>query len=228
MEKNQYELCIEVLRRLEKAGILKEIILIGSWCMPFYEGYFAGTEYPSAIRTRDMDFLIPDPNKIRTPIDIPELLKDLGFVIGYSGEGGFIRLEHPELIVEFLSPEKGKGTDEPIQLPGLGVNAAPLRFLGLLTDNIMKVRVEDFDILMPHPVAFSLHKLIISQYRSKGEKSIKDRNAAVGILKALIEKGETDLIKEIYSSLLPKWKKKVLKGLQETHEYEVILIFDEL
>jgi hypothetical protein len=228
VEKNQYELCIEVLKRLEKAGILKEIILIGSWCIPFYGGYFAGTKYPSAIRTRDMDFLIPDPHKIRTAIDIPELLKDLGFVIGYGGEEGYIRLEHPELIVEFLSPQKGKGTDKPIPLPALGVNAVALRFLGLLTDNIIKVRVEDFDVLMPHPVVFSFHKLIISQYRPKGEKAIKDRNAAVGILKALIEKGESELIKEIYSSLLPKWKKKVLKGLQQTDEHEVILFFNDL
>jgi hypothetical protein len=219
VEKNQYELCIEVLRRLEKARILKEVILIGSWCIPFYKDYFEGTKYPSAIRTRDMDLLIPNPSRIRIPIDIPELLSDLGFIIGYSGEEGFIKLEHPELIIEFLSPEKGKGTDKPIPLPALGVNAVALRFLGLLTDNIMKVKVEDFNILLPHPVNFSLHKLIISEYRPKEEKAIKDRIAAVGILKALIEKGETDLIKKIYSALPLKWKKKVLKGLQETDEF---------
>lgn len=222
MEKSQYELCIEILRRLEKAGILKDIILIGSWCIPFYEDYFTGIKYPSAIRTRDMDFLIPKPARIKTPVDIPELLKDLGFIIGYSGEEGFIKLEHPELIIEFLSPEKGKGTDKPIPLPALGVNAIALRFLGLLTENIMEVKVEDFNIMLPHPVNFSLHKLIISQYRPKEEKAIKDRTAAVGILRALIEKGDIALIKDVYGSLLPKWKKKVLKGLQETDKFRDI------
>ncbi len=208
-----------MLRRFDKAGILKDIILIGSWCIPFYKSYFAGTKYPSAIRTRDMDFLIPNPTRIKTPIDIPELLRDLGFIIGYNGEEGLIRLEHPELIVEFLSPEKGKGTDKPIPLPALGVNAVGLRFLALLTDNIIKIRVEDFDILMPHPINFSLHKLIISQYRPKEEKSVKDMDAAIGILKALIEKGDIYLIREVYCSLLPKWKKRVLKGLEQTDEY---------
>jgi len=222
VEKSQYELCIEILRRLEKAGILKDIILIGSWCIPFYEDYFTGIKYPSAIRTRDMDFLIPKPARIKTPVDIPELLKDLGFIIGYSGEEGFIKLEHPELIIEFLSPEKGKGTDKPIPLPALGVNAIALRFLGLLTENIMEVKVEDFNIMLPHPVNFSLHKLIISQYRPKEEKAIKDRTAAVGILRALIEKGDIALIKDVYGSLLPKWKKKVLKGLQETDKFRDI------
>ena len=41
MEKSQYELCIEVLRRLDKAGILGDIVLIGSWCIPFYKEYFS-------------------------------------------------------------------------------------------------------------------------------------------------------------------------------------------
>ena len=40
MEKNQYELCLEVLRRLNRAGVLNDIMLIGSWCLPFYREYF--------------------------------------------------------------------------------------------------------------------------------------------------------------------------------------------
>jgi len=40
VEKNQYELCVEVLRRLDKAGVLKHIILVGSWCMLFYKADF--------------------------------------------------------------------------------------------------------------------------------------------------------------------------------------------
>jgi len=222
VEKNQYELCIEVLKRLEKAGILKEMILIGSWCIPFYCGYFAGAKYPAAIRTRDVDFLISNPKRIKADVNIPELLKDLGFIIGYSGAKGFIKLEHPDLVVEFLSSEKGKGTDEPIQLPKLGVNATPLRFLSLLSDNVIKAKVEDFEIILPHPVNFSLHKLIISQYRLKKEKIIKDRNAAIEILKALIEKGEIDLIRKTFRSLLPKWQKKVLKELQEAKQTTIL------
>lgn len=41
MEKNQYELCVKVLKRLERTGVLKDVILIGSWCIPFYKEYFA-------------------------------------------------------------------------------------------------------------------------------------------------------------------------------------------
>ncbi len=66
MEKNQYELCIKVLKKLDKAGVLQDIILIGSWCIPFYKDYFGSVKYPTAIKTRDVDFLVPTPSKTKT------------------------------------------------------------------------------------------------------------------------------------------------------------------
>jgi hypothetical protein len=224
VEKNQYELCVKVLKRLEKAGVLKDVILIGSWCIPFYEEYFVGIKYISTIKTRDVDFLIPNPRGIKVNVNIPELLKDLGFIIGYRGAKGYIKLEHPDLVVEFLSPEKGRGTDRPIPLPKLGVNAVALRFLSLLTDNVIKVKVEDSEVLLPHPANFALHKLIIFQRRLKEDKAIKDRNAAVEILKALITKGEAVTIKHVFNSMLPKWQKKVVKGLEEAREKDILSI----
>jgi len=221
VEKNQYELCVNVLKRLEKVGVLKDIILIGSWCIPFYKEYFAGIKYISAIKTRDVDFLIPNPHGIKVNVNIPELLKDLGFIVGYRGSKGYIKLEHPDLLVEFLSPEKGRGTDSPIPLPKLGVNAVALRFLSLLTDNIIKVKVEDFEVLLPHPANFALHKLIIFQRRFKEDKAIKDRNAAVEIFRTLVDKGEAEIIKHIFNFMLPKWQKKVIKGLEEAKENDI-------
>ncbi len=222
MEKNQYELCVKVLKRLEKAGVLKDVIIIGSWCIPFYKEYFVGIKYISSIKTRDVDFLIPNPHRIRVNVNIPVLLKDLGFIIGYNGAKGYIKLEHPDLVVEFLSPEKGKGTDKPIPLPKLGVNAVALRFLSLLTDNVIKAKVEDFEVSLPHPANFALHKLLIFQRRLKEDKAIKDRNAAVEILKALITKGEAVTIKHVFNSMLPKWQKKVIKGLEEAKEKDIL------
>ena len=213
MEKNQYELCVKVL---------KDVILIGSWCVPFYKEYFTGIKYISAIKTRDVDFLIPNPHGISVNVNIPELLKDLGFIVGYKGTKGYIKLEHPDLVVEFLSPEKGKGTDRPIPLPKLGVNAVALRFLSLLSDNVIKAKVEDFEVLLPHPANFALHKLIIFQRRFKEEKAIKDRNAAVEIISALINKGEVVAIRRVFDSMIPKWQKKVIKGLEEAQENKIV------
>jgi hypothetical protein len=78
--KNQYELCLEVLNRLQKAGVLEKIMVIGSWCIYFYKNYFRDPAYSSSIRTRDIDFLVPLPTKFEKKNDIPEMLKDLGFI----------------------------------------------------------------------------------------------------------------------------------------------------
>ena len=224
MEKNQYDLCIEVLKRLEKAGVLKDVILIGSWCIPFYKDYFGSVRYPATIKTRDVDFLVPTPSKTKARTDIPKLLKDLGFIVGFKGSEGYIQLEHSDLIIEFLVPEKGRGLDKPYQLPQFGLNAQALRFLDLLIQDTIKVKIEGIEINLPHPANFALHKLIIFQRRTKEEKIIKDRNAAIAILRALITKGETATIKHIFNSMIPKWQKKVLKGLEEAKEKEIINI----
>ncbi len=102
MEKSQFKLVQEVFKRLSGKGVLKDMILVGSWCVPFYKEYFQGKEELSPIRTRDIDFLVPFPAKIKSKIDLPNLLNDLGFVVDFIGSKGHIRLIHPELIIEFL------------------------------------------------------------------------------------------------------------------------------
>ncbi len=216
MEKNQYKLCLEVLKRFNKAGILDGFILIGSWCLYFYKAYFKKTPYidVSTLRTRDIDFLIPIPPKIRKSVDVPELLKDLGFVTDFKGSRGYIKLDHPDLILEFLVPEKGRGDDRPYRLPQLGMNATSLRFLSFLMDNVIRIKVEDFYINVPHPANFALHKLIIFQRRTKEYKVLKDKNTAIGVLRALLDKGEGHIIKKTLGSVPQKWKKKIIKGLE--------------
>ena len=226
MEKNQYELCIKVLERLDKAGILQDVILIGSWCIPFYKDYFGNVKYPTAIKTRDVDFLIPTPSKTKTKADIPKLLKDLGFLIDFKGSEGYIQLEHSDLIIEFLVPEKGRGSDKPYQLPQFGLNAQPLRFLDLLILDTIKVKIEGIEVDIPHPANFALHKLIVFQRRAKEEKVLKDRNAAVEILNALINKGDVVIIKHVFNSMIPKWQKKVVKGLEEAEEKDILNILN--
>lgn len=229
MEKNQYKLCMEVLRRFNKAGILDGLILIGSWCLYFYKDYFKNIPYIdiAAIKTRDIDFLVKVPVKIKKEVDIPKLLKDLGFVIDFKGSKGYIKLDHPDLILEFLVPEIGKGSDKPYRLPQLGLNATPLRFLSFLTDNIIRVKLEDFYLNIPHPANFALHKLIIFSRRLKEDKALKDKNTAIEILKALSNKGEKRIVKSIFNSMPQKWQKKILNNLKSIEEPEIANILIE-
>ena len=151
----------------------------------------------------DIDFLVPVPFKFENKVDIPELLKDLGFIIDFHIKGS-IRLIHPELIIEFLVPERRRGREKPFPLPQLGLNAQSLRFLDFLIENSMKVKVNNLKLNLPHPAAFALHKLIVSSRRHKGEKRQKDKAGAIQILTSLIAKGEEDTIKRLFNSMPKK------------------------
>lgn len=229
MEKNQHNLCLEILRRFHREGILDNFILIGSWCVFFYKNYFSSNQHIERItlKTRDIDFLIGTPSKIKHKVDIPKLLEDLGFIVVFKGDKGYIKLDHPDLILEFLVPERGKGFDGPHKIPALGINATALRFLDFLSSNTIKVKVEDFYLILPHPANFALHKLIIFQRRTKKEKAEKDRSAAVEILKALISKGEAHIVKKVFGSVNRKWQNKIIKGLKESQETDIEKILTE-
>lgn len=218
MEKSQYNLCIKVLRRLDKSGILGQIVLAGSWCTLFYEKYFKSVRYVSMVKTRDIDFFIPEPRMIKQSVDVAELLKDMGFIIGFTGSQGYIRLEHPELIVEFLVPEKGRGTDKPYKLPQLGLNAQALRFMELLSQNTITVEVQKMRIVLPHPVNFGLHKLLVQQRRPNKAKSAKDLQDAERVLRAVVEKGETALIKKTFGSMPKKWQSRIKESIKSIQE----------
>ena len=113
MEKSQLDLCLQVLRKLHKVEVLDGVVIIGSWALYFYKFYFERKDYVPDIRTRDIDFLVSLPPKFKQKTDIPAVLEELGFIINFKGRGGYIRLDHPELIVEFLIPEMGKDHEKP-------------------------------------------------------------------------------------------------------------------
>lgn len=116
MEKKKYELCLEVLRRMKEHDILDKIMLVGSWCVFLYDDYFKGESLLPALRTRDIEFLFPVPFEFRSKTDLYGLLKDLGFVMDYKGNQGYIVFEHPDLILEFLAPARGRESEKPISM----------------------------------------------------------------------------------------------------------------
>lgn len=226
MEKSQYDLCVEVLRRLDKAGILKDIVLVGSWCTIFYKDFFAGKKYMTSLTTRDMDLLIPRPRAIKAKVDVAELLKDLGFVVGFTGSQGYIRLEHPQLIVEFLVPERGKGSDRPYSLPQLGLNAHALRFIEFLSQDIITSKIGSIKVTLPHPANFALHKLLVMGRRPKAEKQAKDKEAAIKILNALIDSEQNNTIKNVFQAMPKRWQGIVKKQLTDITEKVILEILE--
>lgn len=135
---------------------------------------------------------------------------------------GYIRLCHPDLIIDFLVPERGRGLDKPYPLPQLGIKAQALRFLDFLVENSMKFKINDLNLNLPHPAAFAIHKLIISSRRPREEKKVKEREEAVRVIKSLIAKREEETINRLFNSMPRKWRTKVIRSLEESKAKEIL------
>lgn len=215
---SQRTLCRSVLERLAQAGVLGDVVLIGSWCLEGYKSYFGRTTPLTTLRTRDIDFLVPQPTHMHASADVPALLEDLGFVTDFH-RGGYIRLIHPELIVEFLVPERGRGTDRPVRLLRLGINAQALRFLSALEEHTITATLEGVQVRMPHPAAFALHKLLIAPRRQGHTgKQAKDVKAATAVLEALRAHGDEKSVRRHFASMPPRWQARIRQELKAHHE----------
>ncbi|MBN1114847.1 MAG: hypothetical protein JXA66_05865 [Oligoflexia bacterium] len=225
MEKEKYELFTEVLRRLDKAGVLSDLMIAGSWNIFLYNGYFgkdAGKIPP--IRTIDVDFLVPKPARMINKINLPEALKDLGYIVQFKGNEGFIKLLHPDLLVEFIVHEKGKGVDgKPVPLPNLGVNAAALRFMNVLYENVMTVSHEGIRVNIAHPAALAFHYLLINPRRKNREKAEKNFDHAVAILELLLKQEKTEEMNDIFKKLHVNWQKAIIQVLQKKGQAELAM-----
>ena len=223
---SQRTLCRSVLERLAQVGVLGDVVLIGSWCLEGYKSYFGRTTPLTTLRTRDIDFLVPQPTHIHASADVPALLADLGFVTDFH-RGGYIRLIHPALIVEFLVPERGRGTNRPVRLPRLGINAQALRFLSVLEEHTIMAMLEGVQVRMPHPAMFALHKLLIApRRRGHTGKQAKDVEAAMAVLEALRAHGDEASVRRHLASMPPRWQVRIrqeLKAHRELHDWLSLL-----
>jgi len=211
---------------LQKEGILDKIMLVGSWCIVLYEDYFKGKSILPIIRTRDLEFLFPVPLDLDRKTDLYDLLKDLGFVLDYRGEQGYIIFQHPDLILEFLVPARGKEPDKPFPLNQLGINAQALRFMDALARNPIQILFNDVTVTLPHPADFALDKLLIAGRRKERTKAEKDRAQAIALLIALNDSGEIETIRTVYDAMPKSWGKTIKRELLALGEEQLIELIE--
>jgi len=208
-------LFIATLKALYRSGALQNLILIGSWCHYFYKIYFKNSTEIPAVRTLDIDFLIPNPPMIRREVNIPEVLKSLDFIPEHNYTTGHTKYVHPELELEFLTPELGRGKgSEPYKISKLHINAQGLRYLNILQAHTIKIKYDDIKICIPEPAAFVLHKFIVFERRIKKEKMIRDLKAAKEIGEFLLKyKEQSEKLNKIFISLPKTWQKRIKNNL---------------
>jgi hypothetical protein len=180
--------------------------LIGSWCFALYQEHLGVRKYP--FRTPDIDFLIPQPFKLKKNIDLAKLLEPLGFRMSLD-DNGYVYLWSPELKIEFLTPERGRGTTGPKEIKGMGINAVPLRYVDMLFKDPIQLVEQGVAVSIPNPAAFAFHKLLIASRRKKKDKQDRDIEQALAILDSFPANKSVDL----YLTFPRPWRKQILKNL---------------
>lgn len=218
MEK-EHDLFFTILSRLDKEEVLLDIILIGGWCPLVYKEYFGNPVEISMQRTADLDLLVPNPPRIHKDVDVSLIFEELGFDRKISLLDGYEKYVHPDLEVEFLTPERGRGRGKPYTIDKLHINAQGLRYLDLIQSHTMKTSYNGISINVPEPSAYVLHKFIVSNRRKKQFKREKDIETARQLGEYLLEQNkQRNKMRGIYLSMPEKWKKDLIKIVKGTSE----------
>jgi len=166
----KYSLLSTVLKELRDSGVLNDLILAGSWCQYYYRILFNMAPEIPLIRTTDIDFLIPTPQKIKKSLDVAKILNDIGFDNDFDYQTGLIKFVHPDLEIQFITPALGRGKDKPYEIKQFNINAEGLRYLTLLQDHKFQMTHEDITLWLPEPGAYILHKILVNQKRKPSQR----------------------------------------------------------
>lgn len=200
----------QVLSGLDDAGILQQVVLIGSWALPIYRAYYDDSPEIPVLRTTDVDFLVNQRPKGEPKADIQSILETMGFETQLSPVDGYCKYVHPEIEVEFLTPEFGRGKDRPIYMDQFGVTALPLRYVSLAIDHTITVPYATMSVRVPEPEAFVLLKLLILPKRSGEAKVAKDIATIEALGRFLLHRSDGQArFASLYQSLPRGWQRTV-------------------
>lgn len=204
----------ELLAALARVGLWEAgAEVVGSWCFRIYQAHLGVSVYP--LRTDDLDVLIPIP-WLGQPVDLSELLRGLGFMERITPDGSTV-YHRPGIRVEFLSAARGRSTEEAKPAAGLGVRSQALRFMDLLLDNPLRIKImAGVTVTVPAPSVFTLHKLLISARRTKEHKRVKDAAQAIAVARyVLTDARQRASLKAAWQELLPSWRKRVHSAIKQ-------------
>jgi len=201
----------ETVGLLAAQGILADLILIGSWVEYIYTEASCFKGFQPNIRTIDLDFLIPNIKRPAQKVPLCDVMERHGFLTQQRHDGlvKFSKLEGP-LEVEFLVREMGHGQVEPYTVEGLGIKATGLRHMDILSQWTTVLILRSFQLLVPMPEAYVLHKLVINN-RRQGMKRKKDLMSIEELL-PFIKGSEQNLakLKEIYDNGLTRKERAIV------------------
>jgi hypothetical protein len=196
----------DTVAALAAAGIFRlRGVLVGTIAYQVYAAMLAERLPAALIQTNDVDIaqfadvsvavgdttpsIVSVLRRINTTFRPVPHLSGQKFVTSFKAARG--------LRVDFMTPNRGRDTDQPRHLPVFGVDAHQFRFLDfLIRDPEPAVLLHGTGVLVevPAPQRFALHKLIVARRRPVGAgKSEKDIRQASSLLNILVRKRPHEL-----------------------------------
>lgn len=210
-------LFLKIIEKLDTGNVLQQIVLIGSWVLPIYRTHFDDDPEIPILRTSDVDFLLEMPPNMQVTFNIPLALSELGFEPEWASQGDFCKYVHPDLEIEFLIPDLGRGRKNAVTITNLGVTAQPLRFLSLAYDHSMGVLYHGYNVRVPEPEVFVLLKLLILPRRNDEAKRIKDASTARALGEFLLKRNDRKQHMQRLFRELPKGWQKRIRSVSKEH-----------
>jgi hypothetical protein len=200
----------ETIDTLNAAGALRDVVLIGSWAEYLYQESGILDSFRAHIRTRDLDVLIPNIRRPAPKVDLYKEFKERLYLPIINPHNGLTKFDKSgELEVEFLVRELGAGQVQPYKVESLNVTAQGLRNLEILLEHSVILNVKSYNIRVPSPQAYILHKMVINNDRSP-QKKVKDIQAIQNLLETLQNvPAEMENLKLVYDKLTTKQCGKV-------------------
>lgn len=197
----------EVLSALAHAGVFRlRGVLVGTLAFQTYGPMLGARLSKAAAQTEDIDIAQFHEISVAVEDRVSGILETLREV-----DPTFRRVPHIRdplvgtafinstgaLRVEFLAPNRGPDTDAPTPLPALDTHGQPFRYLDhLIRETVSAVVLHGagIPVLVPAPERYAIHKLILSQRRSKSSlKRKKDALQAETLLAELSRTRPTEL-----------------------------------
>lgn len=202
----------DIFTALDREGMWRTgAMLVGSWCFMVYQNYCGVEFFPQ--RTLDIDIAVALPYRGEEK-DLGLVFESLGFQSIFNRADGSITYDNGEIKIELLSELKGAGRkNKRPQVARLGIAPVEVRFLSLLLDNSMPIKIHGVgEVTVPSLSAFFLHKLLLAGERKEPAKRAKDLRQAAAVAKSLARSPEWGAdLRRLWKELPKGWRKRIKK-----------------
>jgi hypothetical protein len=223
-----------IIEALASAGVFRlRGVLVGTVAYQTYLAMLGVRLSPSLMQTADIDIAQFKDISVAVEDNTPPVLDllreidptfrdipssfDSRHSTSYAAKNG--------IRVDFLTPDRGSGTDKPQALPSFQTDAQPLPFLDYLIcepEPAVVLHNAGIYVQVPAPQRYAIHKLIVSRRRPQGAaKGDKDLQQAAALLDVLAERRPHELKlawQEAYKSG-PTWRQLLAEAVGKLDGY---------